>query len=132
MNVNNARYALKYLFAKKPIVMVCIFSALTTVVTTIVLTIVERPGASETGVNNYVDALWLSLITMSTVGYVPIRVFFFAPLGSRVERTYSSLCLLTIAYPSLLCVRISRLTPTATATSSRRRIADASHLSSAA
>ena len=102
MNVNNARYALKYLFAKKPIVMVCIFSALTTVVTTIVLTIVERPGASETGVNNYVDALWLSLITMSTVGYVPIRVFFFAPLGSRVERTYSSLCLLTIAYPSCL------------------------------
>ena len=128
VNVNNARYALKYLFGKKPIMVVCIFAMLTTVVTTIVLTIVERPGASETGVNNYGDALWLSLITMSTVGCVR-RTFARRALRPRRGSAQRAHCARTSSAhsPPLSLARRGA----GTAISSRRRGAVASQSSSA-
>lgn len=73
VNVNNAKYAMKYLFKSSPIAMVLVFTSIVTLTTTVVLTIVERPGASPTGVASFSDAAWLTLITMSTVGYGDLK-----------------------------------------------------------
>lgn len=59
--------ALKYLFHTQPWNTVAFFVVINTIVTSISLAIIERPSAS--GVNSYADAVWLTLITMSTVGY---------------------------------------------------------------
>ena len=70
VRVNDSKYAIKYMFRQFPIQWISFLAILLTAVTTIALTIVERPGATEgVGVDTYLNGLWLTVITMSTVGY---------------------------------------------------------------
>ena len=70
VRVNGANYSIKYMFRQMPLQWISYIFTLLMVVTTVALTIIERPGATNgVGVSSYLDGLWLTLITISTVGY---------------------------------------------------------------
>jgi hypothetical protein len=67
IRVEAPRFAIKYLFRKAPFVSIVVLTSILTVITAVSVTIAERPSAS--GINTYGDGFWVTLITMSTVGY---------------------------------------------------------------
>ena len=67
IRVEAPRFAIKYLFRKAPFASIVVLTSILTAITAISVTIAERPSSSK--INTYSDGFWLTLITMSTVGY---------------------------------------------------------------